>query len=103
MSTERSDSLVLFGITGDLARKKLFGALYNLAARDLLPPVVVGVASSKWDLPELRHHARTALEENGVAIDDETWRQIRAVADDFQTYEDSVVETVRSLDGELGR
>ncbi len=105
MTAGRSDSLVLFGITGDLARKKLFGALYNLAARDLLPPVVVGVASSQWSLDELRDRARTSLEENGVAIDQRVFERLagtfRYVAGDYR--EPSVYERVVEALGEAKR
>ena len=45
-SPETADALVLFGITGDLAFKKLFPALYNLTARGWDLPVI-GVASSE--------------------------------------------------------
>ena len=41
-----SDALVLFGFTGDLARKKIFPALYAMAKRGELVPRVVGVAGS---------------------------------------------------------
>ena len=47
-----ADALVLFGITGDLARKKLFKALYRLEADGVLGVPVIGVASSKWSLNE---------------------------------------------------
>jgi glucose-6-phosphate 1-dehydrogenase len=66
--SDRADALVLFGITGDLAAKKLFTSLYNLACRGLLPEVVVGVARSEWDLDTLREHARGALEAAGVEV-----------------------------------
>ena len=55
--TRRSDALVLFGATGDLARKKLFPALYHLALRNRLPATVVGVASSAWNDDHLRDRA----------------------------------------------
>jgi glucose-6-phosphate 1-dehydrogenase len=44
-------SLVLFGVTGDLARKKLMPAVYDLANRGLLPPsfALVGFARREWD------------------------------------------------------
>ncbi len=83
-----SDSLVLFGITGDLARKKLFTALYNLGCRGLLPPVVVGVASSKLSREELIEHARTSLDEAGVDVHPTTFAllagALRYVAGDYQ-------------------
>jgi glucose-6-phosphate 1-dehydrogenase len=56
------DALVLFGATGDLARKKLFPALYQLAARDALRVPVVGVALSDWDDTDLRAYARDAID-----------------------------------------
>ena len=47
---EHSDALVLFGVTGDLARKKIFPALYAMAGRGTLKVPVIGVASSKIDI-----------------------------------------------------
>lgn len=73
MTTERADALVLFGITGDLAEKKLFSALWNLTKRGRLPARVVGVASTVWTDEQLRQHARGALERAGVAIDEPTF------------------------------
>ena len=63
MSTHHpaSDALVLFGATGDLARKKLFPALYHLAERGRLELPVVGVAKSDWDDDKLRDYAREAV------------------------------------------
>ena len=58
----RSDGLVVFGATGDLARKKLFPALHRLAEQDRLPPVVVGMGRSRWDVTRLREHARSDLD-----------------------------------------
>jgi glucose-6-phosphate 1-dehydrogenase len=56
-----SDALVLFGATGDLARKKLFPALYHLAERGRLELPVVGVAKSDWNDDKLRDYAREAV------------------------------------------
>ncbi len=64
-----SDALVLFGITGDLAHKKIFPALYALAKRGALDIPVVGVASSKWSLAQLRKHAEDGIRKSG-RIDD---------------------------------
>ncbi|GGI08588.1 glucose-6-phosphate dehydrogenase [Egicoccus halophilus] len=60
--TGTSDALVLFGATGDLARKKLFPALHRLAELDRLPPVVVGIGRSPWDVARLRDHAASELD-----------------------------------------
>lgn len=61
----RSDALVLLGATGDLAYKKLFPALAELAASDRLPARVVGVAATGWDDDRLRQHAREAVARHG--------------------------------------
>lgn len=94
MISERADALVLFGITGDLAAKKLFPALYNLTSRNRLPDRVVGVASSEWSLDELRDHARKSLEEAGVDVDDDVFSHfaetLRYVAGDYR--DDDVYE-----------
>ena len=44
-----SDALVLFGATGDLAKKKIFPAIYNLTKADHDHVPVIGFASSEWD------------------------------------------------------
>ena len=57
----RSDALVLFGATGDLARKKLYFALYHMAAAGNLGIPVVGVARSGWDHARFTAHVRAAI------------------------------------------
>lgn len=57
----RADALVLFGATGDLARKKFFSALYRMAASHQLDVPVIGVARSDWDDERFREHARAAI------------------------------------------
>jgi glucose-6-phosphate 1-dehydrogenase len=56
-----ADVLVIFGATGDLARKKLHPALYRLSARGRLTVPVVGVARSAWTDDQLRAYAREAV------------------------------------------
>jgi glucose-6-phosphate 1-dehydrogenase len=65
----RSDALVLFGVTGDLARKKIFPALYGMTKRGSLHVPVIGVASSPWDVQQLRKRVEESLSESG-GIDD---------------------------------
>ncbi len=61
MATE-ADILVIFGITGDLARKMTFEALYRLERRgDLTCRKIVGIARNKWSEEELDRHARDAI------------------------------------------
>jgi glucose-6-phosphate 1-dehydrogenase len=64
-----ADALVIFGVTGDLAHKMIFPALYAMAKRGMLNVPVVGVASSKWSLAELRKRANDSIREAGK-IDD---------------------------------
>jgi glucose-6-phosphate 1-dehydrogenase len=69
MTPPRSDALVLFGATGDLADKKIFPALYQLAKGGALDVPVVGVASRKWSLAQLRDRVTDSVERSG-SIDD---------------------------------
>src|SRR5512140_4000263 len=64
-----SDALVLFGVSGDLAHKMIFPALYAMARRGVLEVPVVGVASSPWSLAQLRRHAADGIRKAG-RIDD---------------------------------
>ena len=57
----RGDALVLFGITGDLAHKKLYAALAGLEAAGALDMPVIGVASSDWDDARLRAEVRATV------------------------------------------
>ena len=69
MAAPRSDALVLFGVTGDLAHKMIFPALYAMAKRGALSVPIVGVAFPQWSLPRLRSHVTDSLERSG-GIDD---------------------------------
>ena len=54
MAASRSDAWVLFGVTGDLAHKMIFPALYAMVKRGVLKVPVIGVAFPKWSLTRLR-------------------------------------------------
>jgi glucose-6-phosphate 1-dehydrogenase len=62
-----ADALVLFGATGDLAKRKLFPALYKLVRAGELAIPVIGVARSEWTDDSFREHAREAVT---TAVDD---------------------------------
>jgi glucose-6-phosphate 1-dehydrogenase len=64
-----ADALVLFGATGDLARKKLFPALYHLTAANRLGVPVVAVAVSDWDDARLRDYAADAVRAAARPVD----------------------------------
>lgn len=70
MSAARSDALVFFGVTGDLAYKKIFPALHAMARRNTLDVPVIGVASSDWTIEQLRARARASITEFGGGVDD---------------------------------
>lgn len=57
----RADVLVLFGATGDLAKKRLFPALYQMELRGELGVDVIGVASTKWDRTQFLTNAENAI------------------------------------------
>jgi glucose-6-phosphate 1-dehydrogenase len=61
----RSDALVLFGGTGDLARRKIYPALLSLARNGVLDVPVIVVAHSDLDEERLRGYIRDALREEG--------------------------------------
>ena len=104
-------ALVIFGVTGDLSRKKLMPAVYDLANRGLLPPgfALVGFARRDWEDQDfaqvvyeaVKQHARTEFRE-------ETWQQllqgIRFVSGEFDDPEAfaRLRETVDKLDVERG-
>ena len=62
----RSDALVFFGATGDLAYKKIFPALQAMARRGHLDVPVIGVAKSGWTLDQMRARARDSVTQHGV-------------------------------------
>jgi len=61
----RSDALVFFGATGDLAYKKIFPALQAMMKRGHLSVPVIGVAKAGWGLDQLKARARDSLEKHG--------------------------------------
>jgi glucose-6-phosphate 1-dehydrogenase len=64
-----SDALVLFGVTGDLAYKKIFPALYAMVKQGSLDVPVIGVASSSWDIAQLRGRIADAVKQSGKVDD----------------------------------
>jgi glucose-6-phosphate 1-dehydrogenase len=74
----RSDALVLFGATGDLAHKKIFPAVYAMELSGACAGIpIVGVASSPWTDDELREHARGAIAAK-YEIDEVVWKGLAA-------------------------
>jgi len=68
-TASRSDALVFFGVTGDLAHKMIFPSLYAMAKRGTLTVPVIGVAFPKWSLTRLRNRVTDSIKRSG-GIDD---------------------------------
>jgi glucose-6-phosphate 1-dehydrogenase len=66
---EQADVLVIFGITGDLAKKMTLLSLYRLEARGLLNCPIVGVAVDNWTIEHLREHADDSIAATGEHVD----------------------------------
>jgi len=87
MSDARSDALVFFGATGDLAFKKIFPALQAMVKRGHLDVPVVGVAKAGWGVDELRARARESVKQHGgldAAAFDKLCRLLRYVDGDYR-------------------
>src|SRR3954454_24947760 len=89
-----ADVLVIFGITGDLAKVMTFHSLYRLERRGLLDCPIVGVAGDDWTIERLRKHAAQCIEGAGEQLDPEGFDRFAArlsfVSGDFtdaRTYE----------------
>ena len=101
MTNPRSDALVFFGVTGDLAFKKIFPALHAMAKRGTLDIPVVGVASSAMTDEQLRQRARDSITKHG-GVDEKAFAVLAAalsyVQGDYRRSE--TYETLRKQLGE---
>ncbi|MBZ9922598.1 glucose-6-phosphate dehydrogenase, partial [Mesorhizobium sp. BR1-1-7] len=79
MSPERSDTLVLFGATGDLAHKKIFPSLYAMVAKGTLTEPVIGVAFDAWDLRKLQDRARDGIVNTLGKIDEKVFAKLASL------------------------
>src|SRR6476646_442314 len=71
-----TDVLVVFGITGDLAKVMTFHSLYRLEQRGLLDCPIVGVAVDDWTVEHLRDHARECIEGTGEQVDPQVFARL---------------------------
>src|SRR5579859_4233052 len=74
---ERSDALVFFGATGDLAYKKIFPALQHMLKRGSLDAPLIGVAKAGWSRDQLLERARASLKEYGGGVDEPAFARLR--------------------------
>ncbi|HUV69368.1 MAG TPA: glucose-6-phosphate dehydrogenase [Terracidiphilus sp.] len=68
MTPPHSDALVVFGVTGDLAHKQIFPALYAMAKHGNLNVPVIGVAFPKWSIERLRKRATDSIKRSGGVV-----------------------------------
>ena len=103
--------LVIFGVTGDLSRKRLMPAVYDLANRGLLPPgfALVGFARREWEDEDFEKEVHDAVKKHArTPFDEDVWRQlsqgIRFVQGDFDDDAafDRLKATIEDLDAHRG-
>src|SRR3954465_11089957 len=75
---QQADVLVVFGITGDLAKVMTLPSLSRLEQRGLLSCPIVGVAVDDWSVDDLRKRARESIEACGESVDDEVFGRFAA-------------------------
>jgi glucose-6-phosphate 1-dehydrogenase len=101
MTASRSDALVLFGVTGDLAHKMIFPALYAMAKRGDLKVPVIGVAFPNWTLASLRDRVTDSIKQSGGIDNQRALRHLisllRYVSGDYND-----LETFTKIKDELG-
>ncbi len=78
MTLPAADHLVIFGITGDLAKKMTFPSLYNLEKRGILTTPILGVAFDDWTLDQLSDYAHTSIETVEGSVDKKTFDSLIA-------------------------
>ncbi|MGE3977863.1 MAG: glucose-6-phosphate dehydrogenase [Nitrospira sp.] len=104
MVMAKSDAIVFFGASGDLAYKKIFPALQAMARRGHLEMPVIGVAKDEWNLERLRSRVRESLTEHG-GLDEQAFAKLsellRYVSGDYR--EKATFERLRAELGSAGR
>lgn len=87
MGAAKSDAIVFFGASGDLAYKKIFPALQAMARRGHLKMPIIGVAKTEWNLEQLKGRVRDSLTEHG-GLDAQAFaemsRLLRYVSGDYR-------------------
>ena len=102
MTDSRSDALVLFGVTGDLAFKKIFPALQAMVKRGHLTVPVIGVAKGSRSIAQLRDRMRQSLTQFGGGVDEAVFtklvQQLQYIDGDYQEA-DTFVRLRQALGG----
>ena len=102
---QRSDALVVFGFTGDLATKQIFPALYDMARKGTLSMPVIGVATRTQTVEQVHHRVRESIAKAGAIDDpaalDRLLSQIRYVSGNYK--DESTFEQIKAALGESTR
>ena len=101
MSQEKSDALVFFGATGDLAFKKIFPAMQRMVKAGILDVPVIGVAREGWSLERLQQRARDSVIEHGGGPDPEAFPKLMQLMQ-YVEGEYTTPSTFESLRKQLG-
>lgn len=78
---QRSDALVIFGATGDLAHKMIFPALYRMVQKGKLTSPVIGVSLNDWSRETLVARARDGIERHLGPVEDDVFAKLSALLD----------------------
>ncbi|HKE46179.1 MAG TPA: glucose-6-phosphate dehydrogenase [Steroidobacteraceae bacterium] len=101
MQDSHADALVIFGITGDLAYKKIIPAVANLVQRGRLTGPVLGVARESWSLERLEERVAASLREHGTGADPQVFAalcaKLKYITGDYRNE-----DTFRKLKDALG-
>jgi glucose-6-phosphate 1-dehydrogenase len=76
MTAQRSDALVLFGSTGDLAHRKLYPALQAMVRRGQLDTPVICLGRSGWTLEDLHNRVRDSVEKHGGGVNEAAFARL---------------------------
>lgn len=101
MTEPKSDTLVFFGATGDLAFKKIFPALQRMVKSGRLNVPVIGVAREGWSLERLRARAKDSVERHGAGIDPDAFPKLMQLLQ-YVEGEYTTPATFQSLRRQLG-
>ena len=101
-SPSPSDALVVFGVTGDLAHKMIFPALYAMVKNEALAVPVVGVARPPMTLTEVRRRATDSIEASGIAVDRRTLKRLLGLLE-YVSGDYNDPDTFASLKHALGK
>lgn len=97
----QSDALVVFGVTGDLAYKMIFPALYALVKRNALTIPVIGVAFPQWSLEQLRTHIKESIQHAG-GVDDPAALERLLLLVDYVSGDYNAPETFAAIKKAIG-